>query len=59
MNGSYAVELDRNSCLDTSSCINVVSVGIKELETDETYLSICDDTLNHIFTGKDVKLKLQ
>src|SRR5690606_2868961 len=28
-NGSYAVELTKNNCVDTSRCISVISVGLE------------------------------
>jgi hypothetical protein len=28
--GSYAVEITKNGCIDTSACINVTLVGLKE-----------------------------
>ena len=30
MNGSYAVELSENGCLDTSACVAIITVGIVE-----------------------------
>lgn len=32
VNGDYAVEITQNSCVDTSSCITINSVGINELD---------------------------
>jgi len=32
VNGNYAVEITKNTCVDTSSCINIASVGINEVE---------------------------
>ena len=33
MNGSYAVEITQSGCVDTSTCINLTTVGISELST--------------------------
>ena len=32
VNGNYAVEITKNSCIDTSSCINVLVTDVTELE---------------------------
>ncbi len=32
--GSYAVEITENSCIDTSFCVDVIIVGVDELEGD-------------------------
>jgi hypothetical protein len=29
LNGDYAVQVSLNSCIDTSSCINILGVGIE------------------------------
>ncbi len=32
-NGSYAVEIRKNGCIDTSACLQVIGVGLEELQT--------------------------
>lgn len=36
MNGSYAVELTENGCVDTSACITITSVGLLEYNFENT-----------------------
>lgn len=38
MNGSYAVRVTKNGCTDTSSCLNFISVGLKQLNLDNQLL---------------------
>lgn len=40
MNGSYAVEISKNGCKDTSTCIAVISVGLSQQETVEAEFNI-------------------
>ena len=39
-NGSYAVEITLNNCVDTSACANVISVGLESLNNHEIQLHI-------------------
>ena len=36
-NGSYAVRLDKNGCVDTSACYTVTGIGLREINTDAFY----------------------
>ena len=39
-NGTYAVVVSQNGCVDTSDCIDVINVGIAEFETDNRLFKI-------------------
>lgn len=32
-NGSYAVEITKNNCVDTSQCVAILNVGLKNIQT--------------------------
>ena len=35
-NGNYAVEITNNGCLDTSTCVNVMGIGIWKIRLGKT-----------------------
>ena len=37
-NGSYAVEITKNTCVDTTNCINISTVGIESLSFSGVYI---------------------
>lgn len=39
-NGSYAVMVTQGACSDTSACVNITSIGIQQLSTNNQQLSI-------------------
>lgn len=47
-NGLYAVEITKNGCIDTSSCVPVVGVGIEELDF-KNLISISNNPTNDYF----------
>jgi len=38
-NGNYAVKINNNGCVDTSSCVNVTTVGIQQYNTTQMNIS--------------------
>lgn len=50
-NGSYAVIVDNGNCIDTSSCVLVVSVGMNALETGNVF-SVMPNPVENVFTLK-------
>ncbi len=54
INGDYAVEVTQNSCVDTSTCIAITSVGVGELIDDlgfNIYPNPAKDILNISYNG--------
>lgn len=49
-NGSYAVIVTKNTCSDTSGCVNVTSVGIASTATQSAFLEIFPNPNNGNFT---------
>ncbi|MBI2281988.1 MAG: T9SS type A sorting domain-containing protein [Bacteroidetes bacterium] len=47
INGNYAVEITKNTCVDTSSCVNVLVTGLNVLE--ETGMRIYPNPINNQF----------
>lgn len=43
-NGSYAVEISRGTCIDTSNCVPIISVGLKEQSMDPFIMSFNQST---------------
>jgi len=37
-NGNYAVEIDLNGCIDTSTCAQIISISIDEIVTNEEFM---------------------
>jgi len=50
VNGDYAVEVTQNSCTDTSLCVTVNNVGIKEIQPNIYNLSIYPNPSHGLFT---------
>ncbi len=44
MNGSYAVQITQNGCMDTSACISVATVGILENNFGKNFLAFPNPT---------------
>ena len=55
-NGNYAVLITLNGCSDTSSCVNVSSVGINEI-TNNSLFSIYPNPLMNDFTLEITNIK--
>ena len=49
-NGSYAVEVRQNGCVDTSSCISILNVGIAEIKSLEKTFTIYPNPTNNRVT---------
>lgn len=54
VNGSYAVQISNNGCVDTSACISITNVGIIEIER-ESHFKISPNPNNGEFTITTVK----
>lgn len=52
VNGSYAVELTQNGCVDTSTCIVVENIGLNDFTINETLLVYPNPSNDGIFTIK-------
>lgn len=49
-NGSYAVEITQDECVDTSSCIRVVNVGLTKNKSTDNFLKVFPNPTNERFT---------
>ena len=49
-NGSYSVEVSQNGCVDTSSCISILNVGIAEIKSLEKTFTIYPNPTNNRVT---------
>ncbi|MDP2386666.1 MAG: T9SS type A sorting domain-containing protein [Bacteroidota bacterium] len=55
-NGNYAVIVSQNACSDTSACVNISNVGIKEVNS-LTGIKLYPNPTNSSFTISGVELK--
>ncbi len=49
VNGNYAVELTQNGCVDTSSCVSILNLGILENSFGNTLIVYPNPTHGHFF----------
>ena len=49
-NGSYAVEVSRGNCLDTSNCVVINTVGLADLNEDKHKVKVYPNPTNDIVT---------
>ena len=54
MNGSYAVQVSNNNCVDTSDCLTISNIGLNELETDLFHVSPNPSSGQFVISFKDV-----
>ena len=56
-NGNYAVIVTENGCTDTSSCLTVTTVGIRELNTENVFLypNPAKQTVQIVFEDDDIR----
>jgi hypothetical protein len=58
-NGSYAVEVQKNGCIDTSACLQIIGVGITENKTNDfSFYPNPATSLITINSNKNYQLKL-
>jgi hypothetical protein len=53
-NGNYAVLVEQNGCIDTSSCFSVINVGIKEASLNNT-ISIYPNPASNLLYIESIK----
>ena len=49
MNGSYAVKVTKNGCVDTSSCVSFTSVGIEQFTLENQLMITPNPTKGNIY----------
>lgn len=57
-NGSYAVEINVNGCVDTSTCTIILNVGVNELIENEQSLKLFPNPNNGSFTLELVDMEI-